>query len=103
MLQSYSGTIHLFPNTNRLGPACFRDLRAAGAFLVSAAYDGKAVTGISLISEKGRTARIAHPWRPKGIKITRVSDGSDVPVRIENQILVFDTRANERYRIEPSA
>jgi hypothetical protein len=102
MLQSYTGTIHLFPNTNKLGPASFRDLRAAGAFLVSAAYDGNAVTGISLLSEKGKTLRIAHPWWPKGIKITRVSDGKDVPVRIEKEILVFDTRANERYRIEPS-
>ena len=36
LLQSYDGVIRLFPNTRQLGNASFRDLRAAGAFLVSA-------------------------------------------------------------------
>src|SRR5207302_9012319 len=34
LLQSYSGTLRLFPNTKNLGPARFRNLRAVGAFLI---------------------------------------------------------------------
>ena len=33
MVQSYTGTLRLFPNTKGLGRASFRNLRAAGAFL----------------------------------------------------------------------
>ena len=53
MLQSYSGTIRLFPNTRRLGAARFENLRAVGAFLVSAGWDGRQVTDVRLFSEKG--------------------------------------------------
>ena len=48
LLQSYTGVIRLFPNTRRLGAASFRNLRAVGAFLVSASYDGKAVSTAEL-------------------------------------------------------
>ena len=56
MMQSYTGTLRLFPNTKNLGPARFQDLRAAGAFLVSAAHDGKKITHLSVLSEKGKTS-----------------------------------------------
>lgn len=38
LLQSWSGVIRLFPNTTGLGRTRFRDLRAAGAHLVSASW-----------------------------------------------------------------
>jgi hypothetical protein len=59
LLQSYSGVIRLFPNTTNLGPAQFRHLRATGAFLVSAAWDGRQVSGVEILSERGRRALIA--------------------------------------------
>jgi hypothetical protein len=58
MLQSYNGVLRLFPNTQNLGPARFENLRAAGAFLVSAAWDGHRVTEASVYSEKGGTLRL---------------------------------------------
>lgn len=75
MLQSYTGTIRLFPNTHNLGRARFENLRAAGAFLVSAAYDGKSVSGVSLRSERGKTVRLANPWQPAEVRVTLVRDG----------------------------
>lgn len=102
MLQSYSGTITLFPNTINLGPAKFQNLRAAGAFLVSATFDGKEVSAVSLLSEKGRSVRLVPPWKSQEIKVIRLSDGGDVPIRRENEILVFDTCPNEKYRVEPA-
>jgi hypothetical protein len=100
MLQSYTGTIRLFPNTHNLGSARFENLRAAGAFLVSATYDGKSVSQVSLLSEKGKTVRLANPWQPVQVDVTRLRDAHKIPVRNEDGIIVFPTDAGERYRIE---
>jgi alpha-L-fucosidase 2 len=62
MLQSYSGTIRLFPNTLNLGGARFERLRCVGAFLVNAAYDGKTVKIFDVLSERGTTLRFVSPW-----------------------------------------
>ena len=99
MMQSYTGTIRLFPNTRNLGPARFRDLRAAGAFLVNASFDGRSVSQVSLLSEKGKTVRLANPWKGKSARITRQRDGRRIPVREENGILLFATDAGEAYSI----
>jgi alpha-L-fucosidase 2 len=101
VMQSYAGVIHLFPNTQNLGPARFENLRAAGAFLVSATYNGETVTRLSLLSEKGKTARIAKPWNVSAIKVTRLSDGERIAARSEEEILAFGTAPGEKYRIEP--
>jgi len=100
MMQSYTGTIRLFPNTKNLGPARFKDLRAVGAFLVSAAFDGRKISQVSLMSEKGKTAQLANPWRTTRVRVTRQRDVGSVPVRHENGILIFSTEPGERYRIE---
>jgi hypothetical protein len=101
MMQSYTGTIYLFPNTKNLGPARFQNLRAAGAFLVSAAHDGQNVREVVIFSEKGKKARLAQPWGSKEVWVTHISDGREVSVRRENDILMFETEPNESYRIAP--
>ncbi len=100
LLQSYSGAIRLFPNTTRLGRARFRNLRAAGAFLVSAAWDGQAVSGVTIFSEKGAPARLANPWGVTEVRVTRMKDNQPVPVRKEGQMLLFPTQAGALYRVE---
>src|SRR5258708_2412468 len=75
LLQSYTGVIRLFPNTENLGPARFAKLRAAGAFLVSASHDGKSVVRLNILSEKGKTLRFAAPWDGRDVQISRISDG----------------------------
>jgi len=101
MMQSYTGTIRLFPNTHNLGPARFENLRAAGAFLVSAAFDGRQVTNLSLLSEKGKTVRITKPWTSKEVKVIRTRDSYDVVLKDEGESVIFDTQSGERYRVEP--
>jgi hypothetical protein len=93
LLQSFSGALRLFPNTTNLGKARFRDLRAAGAFLVSAQWDGHAVSGLSVLSEKGVTLRLFKPW-----------DGElqvlpETKVEHDGDVLVIPTRAGTRYTI----
>jgi hypothetical protein len=103
LLQSYSGTLRLFPNTKNLGPARFRNLRAAGAFLISAAWDGKIVSPIEILSERGATARIVNPWGTAKIQVMRFGDNRAIPVRHTGDILEFETHAGERYRAEAAA
>ncbi len=97
-LQSYNGALRLFPNTKNLGPAEFHHLRAAGAFLVSAGWDGKTVSPIVLLSERGKTARLISPW-PK-LQVT--SNGQAVPTREINRTVEFDTKAGAEYRLAPA-
>ena len=99
LLQSYTGTIRIFANTLGLGPATFENLRAVGAFLVSAAYDGKAVIRFEVHSEKGVTLRFANPWGKRPVRVTRMHDGK--PIVAENQAEWWSvaTEAGERYSI----
>ena len=93
MLQSYSGVLRLFPNTTNLGQARFQDLRAAGAFLVSAKWDGRTVSGLSILSEKGVTLRLWNPWGGE------VQVSPQAQFTREGNVLVVPTRAGVRYTI----
>lgn len=93
MLQSYSGVLRLFPNTTNLGKSRFRDLRAAGAFLVSAEWDGHAVSGVSILSEKGVTLRLWNPWGGE------VQVSPEAKIERQGNVLVVPTRAGTRYTI----
>jgi alpha-L-fucosidase 2 len=102
MMQSYAGCIRVFPNTHNLGPARFENLRAVGAFLISATYDGAKVTHLSLHSEKGRTAKLVSPWGVSGLRVIRSSDHGQVQVALKADVVSFDTRADETYLITPA-
>ncbi len=99
MLQSYSGTIRLFPNTLKLGAARFERLRCVGAFLVNAAYDGKRVTTFEVLSEKGSLLRFIAPWPEKSIRVIRSRDGQPVEARLEVDTWIVPTESGERYSI----
>jgi len=99
MLQSYTGTIRLFPNTVNLGPASFDNLRAVGAFLVSAAYDGKYVVRFEVLSEKGAELIFVNPWGQKAARITRLHDGSPVEAQKKGDLWSLHTDAGECYSI----
>ena len=93
MLQSWAGIIRLFPNTENLGPARFRDLRAVGAFLVSAAWDGHETTHVELLSEKGRRVRLVNPWPGAAVAVNgKVAKATGTTVE-------FATEPGKRYRI----
>lgn len=94
LLQSYTGTLRLFPNTRNLGRARFRDLRAAGAFLVSAAWDGRSVSGVTVLSEKGTPLRIVNPWGGAAVTVT-----PKVEIERAGDVVTFATKAGERYSI----
>lgn len=99
MLQSYSGTLRIFPNTQNLGPARFHNLRAAGAFLVSAGWDGQAVSDVEILSERGAMARMANPWGSAKVQVISTASGAPISFSHVGNTIEFPTRAGERYRI----
>jgi alpha-L-fucosidase 2 len=99
MLQSYSGTIRLFPNTLKLGAARFERLRCVGAFLVNAAYDGKMVTTFEVLSENGSLLRFISPWPEKSIRVLRSRDRQRIEGHCDGDAWVVPTESGERYSI----
>ena len=66
LMQSYDGTIRFFPNWPMDKDAEFHDLRAVGAFLVSASLKNSKVNKIEIISEAGGLLKIILPWAKGG-------------------------------------
>jgi alpha-L-fucosidase 2 len=62
MMQSYDGTIRFFPNWPMDKDAEFHNLRAAGAFLVSALLKDGKVNEIDIVSETGGLLKVIVPW-----------------------------------------
>lgn len=62
LLQSYTGTLRLFPNWPAEKAAEFRTLRAVGGFLVSARFEAGRVQWIEVLSEAGSALSLYNPW-----------------------------------------
>ena len=101
MLQSYSGTIRLFPNTLNLGAVRFERLRCVGAFLVNAAYDGETETTFDVLSEQGTPLRFASPWPARQVRVFWLRDNRWIqPVQAADaDVWVVPTEPGERYSI----
>jgi alpha-L-fucosidase 2 len=102
MLQSYTGVIRLFPNTENLGPARFEKLRAAGAFLVSASHDGKTIVRLKVYSEKGKTLRFVSPWAGRNVRIVRKRDNKPISHTLDGDEVTAKTETGETYLIAPA-
>lgn len=62
LMQSYNGTIRMFPNWPADKDANFNTLRAAGGFLVSSSITKGDVQEIEIYSENDNKLRIYNPW-----------------------------------------
>jgi alpha-L-fucosidase 2 len=96
LMQSYDGTIRLFPNWPKAQDASFTNLRAAGAFLVSATQKNDLVTGIRIQSEKGGDLRLIVPWGSKGWMVR-----GSVKDRIATDTLTIKTLPGEIVTLQP--
>jgi hypothetical protein len=90
LLQSYTGQLRLFPNWPAGEDAAFQDLRAVGAFLVSASFAGGQVQWIRVTAEVGGPLNVINPWAGR-VEISR--DG--VEEVIGGEILGIETRSGE--------
>jgi len=90
LLQGYTGTLRLFPNWPKDNDATLQDLRAAGAFLVSAEQSGGEVQWIRVKSEAGGPLRMINPW-PRAVECTH----GKARTRLEGSLLQIDTAPRE--------
>lgn len=96
LMQGYNGTIRLFPNWDKTKDARFSNLRAAGAFLVSAVLSNGTIKEVTIFCEKGGTLKIASPWGKKGT-IQRTSGSRN----IEQDLVQLETKPGETIVLLP--
>lgn len=94
LMQSYEGIIRIFPCWNRKSAASFENLRADGAFLVSAELKNEQVVSLRIKSLKGGTCTVECD----GIRgVVRESDKKEIPCKNNGKTVSFDTQADETY------
>ncbi|ULQ51574.1 glycosyl hydrolase family 95 catalytic domain-containing protein [Flavihumibacter fluvii] len=99
LLQSYGGQIAIFPAIPASWKTLsFDQLRAEGAFLVSAAMENGIVTRIKILSEKGGKVRLKLPssgelkiTASNGIQTTKVRDGELIITATPGGYILFET------------
>ncbi len=98
LIRSWDGVVRVFPAWPANVEASFDNLRAEGAFLVSAAWSAGRVTALRIVSERGITCRLGQPW-PEEVRV-RDAQGQAVACRREADVVVFDTRPGGQYSVE---
>jgi alpha-L-fucosidase 2 len=96
LMQSYDGTIRLFPDWPLKKDAEFHNLRAAGAFLVSAKLESGKVTRVEILSEAGTRLKIVLPWQDGGTIISQNGKSSVSDVYYES-----GTKKGEKIYLKP--
>ena len=93
LMQSYNGTIHLFPNWDKTKDAEFSTLRAVGAFLVSSKLSGGIIQSVDVLSEQGSDCKMKNPWKNSMVQIIRNGKNTEV---LEGDLLTFKTGKGEK-------
>lgn len=99
LLQSWGGTIRVFPTVpDCWGDAYFEDLRAEGAFLVSALRRKGEVRWVRVGSEVDGPCRVLNPWPERGV----TARAEDERITMTGERLTWATRAGREYLLFPS-
>ena len=94
LMQSYEGIIRLFPCWNKTDDASFENLRADGAFLVSAKLKNEKVSSLEIKSLKGRKCTVEC----EGIKsVINKADNKEIPFERKGNTVSFDTQIDAEY------
>lgn len=96
LLQSFTGTLRLFPDWPKAHNAAFTNLRAYGAFRVSSSIKDGEVLDVKIHSEKGRRCTLENPWPGKSILLIR--DGGHNQ-KLSGDIVGFETKINENVEL----
>ncbi len=94
LMQSYEGVIRLFPCWNKKASASFENLRADGAFLVSAKLESKRIESLKITSLKGRPCRVECGQIKS---VVRESDKTEIPFERKGNTVSFETQENQSY------
>jgi alpha-L-fucosidase 2 len=100
LLQSYSGTIRVFPAVPDDWEGRFR-LHAVGRFVVSAARVGGDTEYVVIESKNGKPCRIANPWPGRSGYLYRQDDSWSRIEKLEGDTWAFTTQAETVYLLLP--
>ena len=92
LCMSVGNVIRLFAGLPDGHDAEFKNLRAWGAFLVSARRADGRIAGVRIESEKGKVCTIVNPWPGKTVRVMR---GGKAAGSVSGLRLRLDTRAGE--------
>jgi hypothetical protein len=98
LLQSYNGTIRLFPNWPANQDAAFQTLRAAGGFLVSSSIQKGMIQQMEIVAENDNELRFYNPWGAEA-KVKVATDGNERIMK--GEIVGLKVRKGQRILIEP--
>lgn len=94
LMQSHQGVIRLFPCWNKKDDASFENLRADGAFLISAELKNGEVISLGIKSLKGRNCIV----KCEGIKsVIRKADNKEIPFNRTDDTVSFETQEDTEY------
>lgn len=96
LCMSHGHVLRLFQTWPKDKDARFSNLRAWGAFLVSAELKGGEVQYVDIVSERGRKCTIQNPWPGHDVKITRDDGKTEMA---SGTRFTLDTRVHEKLRI----
>lgn len=99
LLQSYNGSLRLFPNWPADKLAEFHTLRAVGGFLVSAAFGAGEVQWVEIVSEAASLLSFYIPWEEGAI----CTCSSGEPLLLRGEVGVMPTAAGETIHIVRNA
>jgi len=97
LLQSWTGTIEFFPGWPLDYDASFKNLRAEGAFLVSANVENGIIGNITVVSERGGECRVCNPWGDKKASVWVQGGERQVQLAMEDNVICFGTRPGSVY------
>ena len=94
LMQSHEGIIRLFPCWNKNNDASFENLRADGAFLVTAELKNEKISSLKIKSLKGRSCKLDCS---EVKSVIRESDKKAVPFKKEATAIAFETEKDTTY------
>jgi alpha-L-fucosidase 2 len=100
LLQSYSGTLRVFPAVTAGWAGRFR-LHAVGRFIVSAERAEGTTRYVIIESKGGEPCRVANPWSGAPVALYEQSDGWAPATTLTGEIIDFPTIADHVYLLLP--
>jgi len=100
LCMSVGHVLRLFPVWPKNKNAAFANLRAWGAFLVSAELKDGTVGGVRIVSERGRDLTIANPWPDETVVLHR---GGKESGRLDGARFTFSTEPGEAIELAPAS
>jgi len=97
LCMSTGNTIRLFNGLPKDQNASFENIRSWGAFLVSASLKDEVVSGVKIISEKGKLCTLVNPWQDKKVLLIRNGKKSEV---LSGTRISFKTVSNEIVKLQ---